>query len=111
MKLGVFARITNHCQHIVENISNHLDLGSLMKIVVLIAHSRRSQALIVFFLLLARNNFVQLTDLVLHVLLGRRDGAEFSVNILIHRVQFTVNFRIKYSLTLGLGLDFVLILR
>ena len=80
-----------------------------MEIVVLIAHSRGSHVLIVFFLLLARYYFVKLTHLYLHILLICGNRAEFVVNVLIDRVQIIKNLWVKNSLASWLRLYLVLI--
>jgi len=80
-----------------------------MEIVVLIAHSRCSHVLIVFFLLLARYYFVKLTHLYLHILLICGDRAEFVVDVLVDRVQIIKSLWVKNSLTSWLRLYLVLI--
>ena len=80
-----------------------------MEIVVLIAHSRGSHVLIVFFLLLARYYFVKLTHLYLHILLICGDRAEFVVDVLVDRVQIIKSLWVKNSLASWLRLYLVLI--
>lgn len=111
LKLRISTGVTDHSEHIVKDITYHLNLGSLVEFVVLIAHSRGGQVLIVFFLLLPGNYFVQFTNLLLHVLLGGRDRTEFCVDVLVNATQFIKNLGIEYSLPDRLGLNSVLTFR
>ncbi len=108
LELWVLAGVTDHGKHVVKYVSNHFNLGSLVKIVVLIPHSRCSQCLVVFFLLLSGYDFVQVTHLCLHIMLVGRDGAEFLIYVLVYLVQFVKYFWIKNSLTYGLRLNSLL---
>lgn len=54
---------------------------------------------------------MQLANLLLHVLLGGRDRAEFCVDVLVNVTQFIKNLGIEYSLPDRLGLNSVLTFR
>ena len=54
---------------------------------------------------------MQLTNLLLHVLLGGRDRTEFCVDVLVNVTQFIKNLGIEYSLPGRLGLNSVLTFR
>lgn len=96
--LRVLVLHSNLVQHVVENVSNHLDLHPLLQIEVLLAKSLICGHILARLILLLLEELCQLSDLHVHILLIGRNFRVLVANVFVDTFDLLLELRVVFNL-------------